>query len=89
MCWRCQELFQTETIMSASRGTPVEGDVVICVGCGALSVYERGGVKVRRPNPLEEADLISDPDVVSAARAAHAEWARRTGQRPLPGMGAL
>lgn len=75
-CWRCGYTFDLHTHMDSTggpetleavRGTPVEGDVSICVECGALGVFTAGG-GLRRPSEAEQAELIGDAQVVQVSR---------------------
>ena len=60
---------------------PADGDVSVCLNCGAVSLFDRSAdTGLRSPTPAELVDLMADDDVRQAAGYIRTRGMFRTGR---------
>jgi hypothetical protein len=68
-CLHCDKLLDAATIVPGfDDHRPVGGDVSICLKCGHIAIFTRGG-KLREPRPDELREIMTD-QLVNKTRTA-------------------
>lgn len=64
--------YLTTEVTGVGRGvgrTPKDGDVSVCLACGALGIFAAGGTALRDATPEEKAEIIVDVEVAHVVAA--------------------
>lgn len=67
-CLACDYLIDSATSVITSDELPEEGDISICLRCGALAIFN-SDLSIRQPTEEERNSLQDDPEVVQAQSA--------------------
>lgn len=63
-CWRCDYEMQAAT-SAVGDDKPREGDVSMCLACGAVAVFTKD-LQLRKPTPSEEVEVAKHPVLTAA-----------------------
>jgi hypothetical protein len=71
LCPECHTDNDAATSFEMDDAIPSDGDVTVCLYCGALAIFTDETTLFRRPTAEERKELLANSDVVSAIRAVH------------------
>lgn len=63
-CWKCGYKFDSMTCATSDH-KPKEGNVSMCIACGALAIYTKE-MQLRKPTDEENAQVSNVPVLVTA-----------------------
>jgi hypothetical protein len=67
ICWECHEQlpdhFQMNSLELKLQRPPIPGDISICGGCGAFSVFD-GLLHLARPSPSVMTAIMNTPELM-------------------------
>jgi hypothetical protein len=66
-CMRCEKVLDSAT-PADSKDRPARGDVSVCIQCGHIAIFTRGG-KLREPTPDELRSIMADRRVKTLRNA--------------------
>lgn len=71
-CLVCHSVNDARKCLNGTDAAPRDGDYDICAYCGSVAVFAtdgNGGLKLRKPTPIEQERIDKSPSVMSARKA--------------------